>query len=67
MPIVIKAREKMSMPKSKSQAFEDYKKKKGYRHKADPKHAMNRERTGPSTLKEDPVYKKSGGKIYNCR
>lgn len=21
----------------------------------------------PSTLKEDPVYKKSGGKIYNCR
>jgi len=67
MPIVIKESKKMSMPKSKSQAFEDYKKKKGYRHKADPKHAMNRERTGPSMLKEDPVYKKSGGKIYNCR
>ena len=33
----------------------------------DPNHPMNRERTGPSTLKEDPVYKKSGGKIYNCR
>jgi len=36
------------------------------RHK-DPNHPMNRERTGPSTLKEDPVYKKSGGKIYNYR
>ena len=22
---------------------------------------------GPSALKEDPVYKKAGGKIYNCR
>jgi hypothetical protein len=34
---------------------------------ANPKHPMNAERTGPSTLKEDPVYKKAGGKIYNCR
>jgi len=34
---------------------------------ADPNHPMNKERTGPSTLQEDPVYKKSGGKIYNCR
>jgi len=34
---------------------------------ADPNHPMNRERTGPSTLKEDPVYKGGGGKILNCR
>ena len=34
---------------------------------ANPNHPMNKERTGPSVLKEDPVYKKSGGKIYNCR
>ena len=40
--------------------------KKKPRH-ANPNHPMNTERTGPSTLKEDPVYKKSGGKIYNCR
>jgi hypothetical protein len=48
---------------------EDKPKKKGKvkpRHK-DPNHPMNRERTGPSTLKEDPVYKKSGGMIYNNR
>jgi len=45
---------KMAMPKKKP------------RH-ANPNHPMNTERTGPSTLKEDPVYKKSGGKIYNCR
>jgi hypothetical protein len=65
MPIAI--RKKMQTPKSKSEAFGEYKKKKGHHHKADPKHPMNAERTGPSTLKEDPVYKKSGGKIYNCR
>jgi len=32
---------------------------------ANPKHPMNTERT--TGLKEDPVYKNSGGKIYNCR
>ena len=42
----------MATPKSKSQAFEDYRKKHGSRHKADPKHAMNAERTGPSTVKK---------------
>ena len=34
---------------------------------ADPRHPVNRELTGPSTLKEDPVYKGGGGKILNCR
>jgi len=57
----------MKTPISKKEAFKKYKKKEGTYHKADPLHPMNRERTGPSTLKEDPVYKKSGGKIYNCR
>ncbi len=40
--------------------------KKKPRH-ANPKHPMNTERTGPSTLKEDPVYKKHGGMVYNNR
>lgn len=53
MPVVIKPIEKKKP-----------KKKDPY---ADPNHPMNRERTGPSTLKEDPVYKKCGGKIYNHR
>jgi hypothetical protein len=65
MPIRVGKQEKMTMPKSKAAAFEDYKKKEGHRSKRDPKHAMNAE--GVSRLKEDPVYKKSGGKIYNCR
>jgi len=34
---------------------------------ADPMHPMNRESTGASTLKEDPIYKGGGGKILNCR
>lgn len=42
-------------PKSKKQAFEDFKKKYGYRSKADPAHPMNSERTGPSTMRR---YKK---------
>ena len=52
MPIKIRPKKKMATPKSKSQAFEDYRKKHGSRHKADPKHAMNAERTGPSTVKK---------------
>jgi hypothetical protein len=65
MPIVIRAKE--PTPISKKEAFKKHKKNKGYYHKADPNHPMNSERTGPSTLKEDPVYKKSGGKVLNCR
>jgi len=34
---------------------------------ADPNHPMNRERTGASVLKEDPLYKSSGGIILNNR
>ena len=32
---------------------------------ARPNHPMNTEKT--TGLKEDVVYKKAGGKIYNCR
>ncbi len=32
-------------PKSKAQAFAEFKKKNGYFHDADPKNPMNRERT----------------------
>lgn len=65
MPIVIKAKD--PMPMSKKEAFKKHRKKSGSYHKADPNHPMNAERTGPSTLKEDPVYKKKGGYILNCR
>ena len=51
MPIKIRPKKKMATPKSKSQAFEDYRKKHGSRHKADPKHAMNAERTDHLPLK----------------
>lgn len=44
---------KVATPKTKTQAFADYKKKHGHHHKADPKHPMNSERTGP--------LRKSGG------
>lgn len=37
---------KVPTPKTKTQAFADYKKKHGYHHKADPRHPMNSERTG---------------------
>jgi len=58
MPIRIVEKKKKKMP-SGPKPRPDY---------ANPNHPMNRERTGPSNvLKEDPVYKKSGGKIYNCR
>ena len=37
----------MKRPKSKMAAFDDFYKKNGYRHKADPRHAMNAESTNP--------------------
>lgn len=43
---------KVATPKTKTQAFADYKKKHGRHHKADPRHPMNSERTGPSTIKK---------------
>ena len=43
---------KVATPKTKTQAFADYKKKHGRHHKADPRHPMNSERTGPSTMKK---------------
>jgi|SaaInl3SG_22_DNA_1037383.scaffolds.fasta_scaffold14534_2 hypothetical protein len=39
-------------------------KKKPY---SDRNHPMNRERTGASVLKEDPLYKSSGGTVLNNR
>jgi LysM repeat protein len=45
---------KVATPKTKTQAFADYKKKHGYHHKADPKHPMNAEGKGV-------MRKKSGG------
>ena len=37
----------MKRPKSKMAAFDEFYKKNGYRHKADPRHAMNAESTNP--------------------
>ena len=51
---------KMTKPKSKSQAFEDYRKKHGSRHKADPKHAMNAESTRPRRKAGGGAMKKKG-------
>lgn len=48
---------KVATPKTKTQAFADYKKKHGYHHKADPKHPMNSERTGA------PKKMAKGGKL----
>lgn len=50
------ADKKVPTPKSKSKAFAEYRKKHGYSHKADPKHPMNAERTGP-------LRKAGGGKL----
>ena len=63
------------MPKSKADAFKEYKNKEGYHHKADPKHPMNAERTtgipdykyGGGKMKIDPVYAKHGCKVLNNR
>jgi hypothetical protein len=77
MPIVIRPKKKMEMPKSKADAFKEYKDKEGYHHKADPKHPMNAERTtglpdqsykyGGGKMKVDPVYAKAGCKVLNNR
>ena len=48
---------KVPTPKTKTQAFADYKKKHGYHHKADPRHPMNSERTGA------PKKMAKGGKL----
>lgn len=45
--------------KAMAKDFANYKRKKGHEHKFDPKHPMNSERTGPSTVKR----KASGGKL----
>lgn len=51
------ANKKVPTPKTKTQAFADYKKKHGYHHKADPRHPMNSERTGA------PKKMAKGGKL----
>ena len=52
------ANKKVPTPKTKTQAFADYKKKNGSYHRADPRHPMNSESTGPSTTVKT---KRSGG------
>ena len=52
------ADKKVPTPKTKTQAFADYKKKNGRHHRADPRHPMNSESTGPSTTVKT---KRSGG------
>lgn len=42
----------MKTPKSKMKAFDEFYEKNGYRHKGDPRHAMNAEHTRPKK-KED--------------
>lgn len=37
----------MAKPKTKMEMFDEFFKKNGYRHKADPRHAMNAEHTRP--------------------
>ncbi len=37
----------MAKPKTKMEMFDEFFKKNGYRHKADPRHAMNAEGTRP--------------------
>ena len=52
------ADKKVPTPKTKAQAFADYKKNNGRHHRADPRHPMNSESTGPSTTVKT---KRSGG------
>jgi hypothetical protein len=52
------ADKKVPTPKTKTQAFADYKKKNGRHHRADPRHPMNSESTGPSTTVKN---RRSGG------
>jgi len=51
MPIVVR-KKKTPTPKSKKQAFKEYKEKEGHHHKADPNHPMNAE--GPPKVKRAP-------------
>lgn len=51
-------------PKSKKQAFADYKKKHGHHHRADPRHPMNSESTGPSTTVKS---NRSGGAMKKTK
>lgn len=41
----------MKTPKSKMKAFDEFYEKNGYRHKGDPRHAMNAEGTRPKKPK----------------
>lgn len=41
----------MKKPKPRMKAFDEFYKKNGYRHKADPRHAMNAESTNPRGMK----------------
>lgn len=42
----------MKTPKSKMKAFDEFYEKNGYRHKGDPRHAMNRETTRTEKMKK---------------
>lgn len=59
----------MEKPKSKKQAFKEYKTKKGYHHMADPLHPMNSERVSKlvpiKTPNKSLARRKSGGKVGN--
>ena len=52
-------------PKSKKQAFAEFKKREGYHHEADPLHPMNRE-SMIGRKYGGMVKKKSGGSVGHC-
>ncbi len=60
----------MEKPKSKKQAFKEYKLKKGYHHMRDPLHPMNSEMVSKLVPTKNPnkslARRKSGGKVGNC-
>ena len=60
----------MEKPKSKKQAFKDYKNKYGRHHMADPLHPMNAEMVSKlepiRTPNKSLARRKSGGKVGNC-
>ena len=60
----------MEKPKSKKQAFKEYKLKKGYHHMRDPLHPMNAEMISKLVPTRTPnkslARRKSGGKVGNC-
>ena len=61
-----KAKSIPKAPKSKKQAFAEFKKREGYYHKADPLHPMNRESMGVGRKYGGMVKKKSGGSVGHC-